>query len=471
MTAVYACPELSVLPIIFIPGIMGSRLRQRRSGRVVWDPPVNWRALGHYFSGAQERRRDMIGPAGTGHNSNFLSVDYGRVGGTLNQRRIDRNWGGVHQPSYLSFLSWLEHTAATPGGGAPVPTGCFNLRYEVWAYPYNWSNTNRDSGAGIGSRQSLSDLVDTAVAECHRLHDGTGRRVLKPVLLTHSMGGLVARAFCKLSGGEGKVHGVIHGAMPTEGAPATYKRMRAGFEGAASMVLGWNAAEVTTTAGNMPGALELLPNRRHKRVDGTNRWLRVTDRDATDLVSKPTSDPYSEVYLNQTDWWRLIDARLLDAEGDRRGTSAFGQFRASLGRASRFHADLGANGFHANTRMFFSQSGSHLSWDKVDWRGRQRGALRGTNDSAAPNGTGTVDFIEFHRSYSEYDDGMTTVGSVEIRGPTAAGDGTVHAGSGIHATPMHVATSNGFEHGACYDSSTVRRLTAQWLFEMAEEQM
>jgi hypothetical protein len=38
--------QREALPLILVPGIMGSRLRQAGTGRVVWDPPDSKVALG-----------------------------------------------------------------------------------------------------------------------------------------------------------------------------------------------------------------------------------------------------------------------------------------------------------------------------------------------------------------------------------------------------------------------------------------
>src|SRR5439155_4638547 len=53
-------------------------------------------------------------------------------------------------------------------------------------------------------------------------------RCKKVILVTHSMGGLVARSAC--SGGlAGDVLAVVHTVQPVTGAPAAYWRMKSGF--------------------------------------------------------------------------------------------------------------------------------------------------------------------------------------------------------------------------------------------------
>ncbi len=57
------------------------------------------------------------------------------------------------------------------------------------------------------------------------------------------MGGLVSRSLTEIHQCD-KLMGVSHGVQPATGAPATYKRMRSGFEGAEQLFLGRNAADV-----------------------------------------------------------------------------------------------------------------------------------------------------------------------------------------------------------------------------------
>jgi hypothetical protein len=54
-----------VIPIIFVPGIMGSRLRDRR-GRKVWDPDSKifmLRTFGVFWQNANSRKKKLVGSA------------------------------------------------------------------------------------------------------------------------------------------------------------------------------------------------------------------------------------------------------------------------------------------------------------------------------------------------------------------------------------------------------------------------
>lgn len=476
------CPEPCAMPIIFVPGIMGSRLR-RTGGRLVWDPDngIDWNPFAasqgslaaNAMAGARTKRRNLVGPPGTGFRSGYLQVDRGRPDGNLDQERIDRGWGGLHQDSYFQFMMWLDVVAEQPStAGTDVPARCHARKYEAFAHPYNWTDDNRNSGR---------DLARTVASAVARTTEKWARdpdvRILKPVIVTHSMGGLVSRAYTQIHGGAGDVHGVIHGAMPTDGAPAAYKRMLAGFEDAARFVLGADQAQVTATAGNMPGALQLLPNSQHKSVDGSTDWLRLINRNGSARRSHPSGDPYSEIYTEARTWWRLIHQQYLDPEGDPTGRAARAQSMRQIAKARQFDQAMSSNGFHPNTRMFYSDDAGHKAWDKVEWKQTARHDTAASGQDFHNDRRGTMEWGEWYTPPPNPFGGMTMPQFLantryEIQPAAAPGDATVHAGSGRHTRgQMSVASRRGFEHQYAYNERSVRPLVAGWLFDMAMEQL
>jgi pimeloyl-ACP methyl ester carboxylesterase len=85
----------------------------------------------------------------------------------------------------------------------------------------------------------------------------------KVLLVTHSMGGLVARSFSQDNAG--LVMGVVHGVMPAVGAAAAYYRMVAGAEwtGVDADMIGPTGAHNQPVMGFSPGALQLLPTKEY----------------------------------------------------------------------------------------------------------------------------------------------------------------------------------------------------------------
>jgi hypothetical protein len=332
-----------VLPIIFLPGIMGSNLRmsaerQKELGQknnIAWRPDIlgasNIRANSKSPPRERQLRMDPLqttvdiydptGPSditGDGRhdnvqlNKNFrsplLTDDPATMlnGRTAVQKARARGWGEVYFKSYGELLQHLElrlnntfskgklrnewrdvigvnpqvwnadsrlpQQALTEDDLKKVVTGCW---FAVYAFGYNWLQSNGDSAKAIAAR--INKVIDDL--------NGAGYECNKVIVVTHSMGGLVGRALVhpKFGDLQDKVLGIVHGVMPAIGAPAAYKRMRAGFEDPGLMnrlsvmeasigakVAGNYGDEVTAVLANAPGGLQLLPTESYG-----NGWLHV----------------------------------------------------------------------------------------------------------------------------------------------------------------------------------------------------
>lgn len=348
------------IPLVLVPGIMGSRLRRRDGGELAWDPPSGaWnsaRAAWKWgFIDGGERRNLLIGPE---HDPEFLQVDPGtqeilrRYGLSPGQAEtaVANGWGAVHWSSYGEFL---QRVSTAPGHGWPSVDRFFT--FPVYAVGYNWTASNRNSGA------KLADRLDEIIAE----NDRGDTFCEKVVLLTHSMGGYVARAAMRFDGAESKVAGVVHVVQPVTGAPATYKRARAGFEGLEALVLGWNAGEVTPLLADGPGILELLPSHLYRDNDGVPDWLQIkVGRDT--LFGLPRhGDPYDEIYAERTAFWRLVDEILIDPSG-RADRGRWDRYLQHLDEARAFHAELGL-GHHPRSYAVWGDGTEHPTWDRLVW--------------------------------------------------------------------------------------------------------
>jgi len=219
--------KVVTVPIIFIPGIMGSRLGMAGSSpeQLVWDPDSNWTMLKLIRSTARTNRT-------------FLGKSKLAVAVTCDQPGRDYfGWGGISWSYYGGVLEALERMQFT---GADTP---------VYAFGYDWRKSNEISGKAL--KAFIDEVCEIEAAK-------------SVILVTHSMGGLVARSCVKLSDGEKKVLAVIHGVQPCTGAPLAYRQLKAGrtkkADGLAMMaVLGGNPKSVAMVASAMPGSIELLP--------------------------------------------------------------------------------------------------------------------------------------------------------------------------------------------------------------------
>lgn len=129
---------------------------------------------------------------------------------------------------------------------------------------------------------------------------------------------------------------VISTVMPTDGAPAAYKRFHFGFEYpgvnlelGSYVVLGRQGALVTALLGHMPGAQELLPNKRYRTNNGNRQWLHILNPERNmigNVVSGgagylhlPRSNPYTEIYRRKDKMYRAANPLWLFPDAAPRG--------------------------------------------------------------------------------------------------------------------------------------------------------
>ena len=294
--------QREAIPIIFVPGIMGTRLRRtgtspsfpyNKKERVNGQPPLRWDPdsngfMFKWYIGAEpnERRALMIGASGSKFTSSYLEPD--------DSNPVARGLQPLLMTSYKKVLGDLRDHDWGPLGKA--------FTFPVYGFGYNWTDTCFNAGKLLAKR--IKDIIAEAKAETGKCE--------QVILVTHSMGGLVSRSASQLHNAAGDILGIIHGVQPVTGSAVAYWRIKAGFEGArmASSALGNNGRKTTVLLGNMPGGLELLPTTRY-----TTGWLRVTQKGANLLVPPPpSSDPYKEIYEERTEYWGLIDQNLLDPD-------------------------------------------------------------------------------------------------------------------------------------------------------------
>jgi hypothetical protein len=180
--------------------------------------------------------------------------------------------------------------------------------YPVHAMGYNYLKSN-----GV-SAQVIADRIRGLV----KGYQKRGFKCDEVIIVTHSMGGLLARALIHpkygnlLNDPTVKVLGIYHNVMPTMGAAASYKRMRFGFlEGSGPIaetgakVLGINGEHATAILANAPAALELLPGSAYGKA-----WLKVVDGSGREMWSLPgnAGGACESVYIQSADkWWRLVN--------------------------------------------------------------------------------------------------------------------------------------------------------------------
>jgi pimeloyl-ACP methyl ester carboxylesterase len=404
----YVGPNQAI-PVIFLPGIMGSPLIATGANRGIRDNqgPWGWHPddksgwmLRCYRKMDAQQRKQLLNPAELRPVqpreavAEYLEQNVNpRVLPVAEARR--RGWGSVMISSYGKILNYLEmqlryiyhqghlypgvESAARPGD--PAAWGALKgyqrlsdaefrqaagWRYPVYAVGYNWADSN-DAAA-----RYLKRRVDEIRADCR---DRLKLRCDRVILVTHSMGGLVGRRFAQLYPDD--VLGVVHGVQPATGAGTAYARVRCGWESAGlsvtgnigAWVLGPSGEEVMTVFANGAGPLELLPNQHYG-----HGWLSAeygSGAARKTVLRLPQRNPYDEIYAEPNAWYRLVHPALLVSEGDRTNPEkvrkAWGLYIQQLERASQFHTQL-SNYYHPVTYAHCGADGGQKAWYRVCWR-------------------------------------------------------------------------------------------------------
>ncbi|WP_293026439.1 hypothetical protein [Pandoraea sp.] len=434
-------PPEEALPVIFVPGIMGSNLRSNDNNgaqkEAVWR--LDNSSLWNWVPIAKDKPIDLLkemitalaGDRQQSLHPEKVDVDPGgatprQAGGSVYdpEQYGERGWGEIGEGSYHGFLLWLEQTlngqgynpatwpefhypamsaAPAPGQKPCVPrlppgirmslrglpdkcdAGPLELysddllaragyRMPVYACGYNWLDSN------LAAAERLRQRILTIIQANNHRHS----RCSRVVLITHSMGGLVARACQQLAGMREAIAGIVHGVMPGVGAAVAYRRCKIGMwdEGgvpakAASQVIGRTGQETTAVFAQAPGALQLLPTRQYRPG-----WLTIAGPCGKALKTEPRSgDPYKDIYLREDRWWGLIRKEWLNPPN---GSGLdWEQYTKNLGKAAKFHDGL-QDDYHPNTYIFYGNAPNlHLLRQRPEGQQLRRRALAESTRPAA----------------------------------------------------------------------------------------
>lgn len=534
---VQCIPPKKVIPIVFIPGIMGSNLRlsdkrQEELGQknnISWRPDNSTVTVQQYNDSPAERQMrldptmtevDSYDPAENKTGNLKESADqrnevvrysngyggYKRLDGPLlqgdlpgtkggrtqDQKARERGWGEIYFGSYQSILTMCENklnSAFSHGSiekylgrkiinvdpikweACKQPSmkaidedftraavkGCW---FPVHAMGYNWLKSNRVSGIKIAER--IVDLIES--------YKSQGYRCEKVILVTHSMGGLVARAAIHPGIGKigDKVLGVIHGVMPAVGAGAAYKRMRCGVEASwysvsgnvSADVLGDNGQDVTAVLAAAQGALELLPCRHYGM-----HWLELRNNKGV-IKSWPEKCPYEEIYKVSDKWYGLFREEWINPAS--LDNSGFLETVKILENAKNFHNEIN-NVYHENSYAHYGADGDRKAWYKVAWKTKSASidedidSLRIIED----DGQGEVRLIDDKKKAAKSKDAEF---EIEMEDAADPGDQTVplqSADAQLRSRKFKgIFRQSGYEHQASYSNAAVIEATLYSLLKI-----
>lgn len=304
-----------VTPILFVPGVMGTRLNI--VGGADWDPDSKPNML----LWATNDRRQIV-KALTSETPAVPAIDLGselreeilnnlelkiqavpafagpavfQDPTDLNGMALDfyrwRGWGQVSWKFYGPILKALQ-LALNPPRQLP-------LRHPVWVYGYDWRQCNQDSG-----RFLIAKIY--AVLAAHP-------KAKQVIIVTHSMGGLVCRS-ALLDGALDAVAGVVHTVQPSCGTPVAYRRFHTGAvpfaldrpvsndeysdwltSGVLGAIQGLKPRDYAVTQSGLRGPLQLLPSNEYPEM-----FLRmILDELPTDnleVVNGTSSTRFHDLY-------------------------------------------------------------------------------------------------------------------------------------------------------------------------------
>jgi len=539
-------PPNKIIPVILVPGIMGTNLRAKQkprlggmedernkmvgTGKPVWRPPNGnseglnaARVWDRYSPKERQLLLDMatleVDPDGP------IVIPKSEDGYVLTEREVrGRGWGEVHADSYLGLLyalqsrlnqtfgfdeqgkkrfvrpHWKEVMACDPqrwGLREFSPLTEEHLvkhaqyYFPVYAVGYCW----------LQDCQISAELLEKRILQIIGSWKEAKRQCSKVILVTHSMGGLVARACAKRI--PEKIAGVIHGVMPALGAPAAYRRIACGTEpnspnglplkkfadSRVAMILGTSADRTTPVLATAPGALELLPNHLYP-----NPWLHVRvikfaggasganqvgqggmhgyQTKAYDVLCFPSGklqNPY-DLYRDTTVWFRLINPKLADPAGkySKIEMGVLPAITAAINTAEIFHRALG-DYYHPNTFAFYGEDKAQLSFGQVRWIALQQA---GSATAVTPANLTAAKYI----GQSETGQRRVLVGGkTELRfapdNQDTRGDGTVphQSGAGPAGKVKQVFATTGYEHQGSYNNDYMLMLTLRLITKIVQE--
>lgn len=156
--------------------------------------------------------------------------------------------------------------------------------------------------------------------------------------------------------------------IPDLGSPAAYRRMKVGAkqEGLAGAVLGNTAKELMPVLARASAPLQLLPSAKY--LSGSP-WLTVegAGEDGSDVKLPQARDPFSEIYLNKTLWYRLYESDIIEKD-EAVSQSNWAKYNDLIDKNVQPFIESLDNLYHPNTYAFYGHtiaSDGTLAWRKT----------------------------------------------------------------------------------------------------------
>jgi pimeloyl-ACP methyl ester carboxylesterase len=184
--------------IVVVPGYMGSKLRDKNTGEIVWiDFSTVPKNPSHWDDWVDNLLDKMVYP-----NDDLEPA------GIVDEVVIVSPW--AKQEQYGRLIVALEEM-----GYRADPSRHSEEELNVYCFSYDWRQDNRISGRELGQ----------AIERWSTFHPGA-----EAWLLGHSNGGIVSRWYIEKEGGQDKVGKLFLFGSPWDGAPKTVRMLVTGVE-------------------------------------------------------------------------------------------------------------------------------------------------------------------------------------------------------------------------------------------------
>ena len=324
-------------PVVVIPGILGSRLVDGDSGRVVWG------AFGGDFAnpGRADGARLVALPMREGATLAELT-DAVEPTGVLDTLEVDVPGLGlpITLAAYVDILTTLGvggYRDRELSGGRSVNYG--SGHFTCFQFAYDWRRDNAEA-AGELYRFLLRERENVAARLAENMADAPAAEEIRFDLVAHSMGGLVARYMLRYGdqplpadgsmpeltwAGAKLVDRVILVGTPNAGSAEALRQL---VEGKDFGPL-WLPTAPAAVLGTLPGVYQLLPRPRHGPLVRDGRAIDFYDPQFWIDGDLGLADPDQ---LDEVGW--IVGE---DVPADARRRLALDHLRKCLANAEQFH--------------------------------------------------------------------------------------------------------------------------------------
>ena len=240
--------EIKIVPIMFLPGIMGSRLQNSETKETIWDPDKTSYMIGLSWKNVSDKQ-DLLGITNAPEAVPITEPAKNLFGKSkpYTTEQLDRNYAAIASGFYDRFLRALE---------TKLNTEQSQIIYPVYVCAYDW-------------RKDINAIAATEVKDIYNKIKEE-QETDEMIIITHSMGGLVAREFLRQNPQAAqKIKAVIHGVQPVQGAVQFYAYFKCGARHFSPWwdipgtilgnILGASKKDFAALCSDIPEAIELAP--------------------------------------------------------------------------------------------------------------------------------------------------------------------------------------------------------------------